>query len=61
MKKKMCEENRMFSDEDIYRFLKDLLDPEIYGWAVTAEVRNKSRELLGLEKLETNVFNDLWE
>jgi len=39
--------------EDVYRFLKDLLNPEMYGHAVTAEVRDKARELLGKERVET--------
>lgn len=30
----------------------DLLDPEIYGHAVTAEVRNRAREVLGIEGKE---------
>ena len=49
----MPEEKRTFDDEDVYRFLKNLLDPEMYGWAVTAEVRDKARELLGRERVET--------
>jgi len=39
--------------EEIYRFLKDLLNPEMYGHAVTQEVRDKARELLRKEKVET--------
>lgn len=39
--------------ENVYRFLKDLLNPEMYGYAVTAEVRDRARELLGKEKCET--------
>lgn len=49
----MPEEKRTFNDEDVYRFLKNLLDPEMYGWAVTAEVRDRARELLGKERVET--------
>lgn len=49
----MSEERRTFNDEDVYRFMKDLLDPEMYGWAVTAEVRDRARELLGRERVET--------
>ena len=49
----MSEERRIFNDEDVYRFMKDLLDPEMYGWAVTAEVRDRARELLGRERVET--------
>jgi len=32
--------------EEIYRFLKDLLDPDRYGYAVTEEVRQRVREIL---------------
>ena len=47
------DEKRTFNDEEVYRFLKNLLDPEMYGWAVTAEVRDIARELLGRERVET--------
>ena len=30
----------------------DLLHPEIYGYSVTAEVRNRAREALGIEGRE---------
>lgn len=30
----------------------DLLNPEMYGYAVTAEVRNRAREVLGIEGRE---------
>jgi hypothetical protein len=40
-------------DEYIYNFLKDLLNPEMYGYAVTAEVRDRARELLNQMKVET--------
>jgi hypothetical protein len=49
----MLEQKRMFNDEEVYSFLKNLLDPEMYGWSVTNEVRNKARELLNKEKVET--------
>lgn len=39
--------------EEVYHFLKDLLDPEMYGYAVTEEVRNRARELL--EKKGTEI------
>ena len=39
--------------EAVYNFLKDLLNPEMYGHAVTAEVRDKARELLGMKRVET--------
>ena len=37
--------------EAVYNFLKDLLNPEMYGHAVTAEVRDRARELLGMERV----------
>jgi hypothetical protein len=40
-------------NENVYLFLKNLLDPEMYGFAVTAEVRDSARVLLGLKKVET--------
>lgn len=40
-------------EEEIYHFLKDLLNPEMYGHAVTQEVRNRARELLNLKRVET--------
>lgn len=30
-------------------FVRDLLDPEIYGHAVNGEIRNRARSLLGIE------------
>jgi len=35
-------------DEDVWRFLRSLVDPEKYGHAVTEEVRNEARKLLGI-------------
>jgi len=43
----------LLDNEAMYRFLKDLLNPEMYGYAVTAEVRDRARELLGQMKVET--------
>jgi len=34
--------------EDVWRFLRSLLDPDMYGHAVTEEVRNEARKLLGM-------------
>lgn len=34
------------------KLIKDLLDPEVYGYAVSAEVRNAAREVLGIEGRE---------
>ena len=38
---------------DVDRFLRSLLDPEMFGHAVTAEVRDEARALLGLKRVET--------
>ena len=34
-------------------FMKKLLHPEVYGFAVTPEVRDEARVLLGIPKCET--------
>jgi len=34
-------------------FLHELLSPERFGYAVTAEVRDRARVLLGMESVET--------
>lgn len=49
----MIEINNKFIDNDVHRFLKSLLDPEMFGHAVTAEVRDEARKLLGMEPVET--------
>ena len=36
----------MGDDNDIVRFLKNLLDPEMYGYAVSQEVRDEAKKLL---------------
>ena len=33
-------------DNDIARFLKNLLDPDMYGYAVSQEVRDEAKKLL---------------
>ena len=35
------------------KFIRRLLDPEMFGHAVTAEVRDEARVLLGMKKVET--------
>jgi hypothetical protein len=37
----------------LYNFVNKLLDPECYGFAVTAEVRDAARVALGMEAVET--------
>ena len=39
--------------EEVFHFLKGLLDPERFGHAVSAEVRDEARVLLGKKKVET--------
>lgn len=43
-------------NEKVNTFLRNLLDPEKYGHAVTAEVRDEARVLLGMEKVEMKQF-----
>lgn len=38
---------------EVETFLRNLLNPEMYGHAVTAEVRDEARVLLGMKKVET--------
>ena len=38
---------------EVHAFLKSLLDPERFGLAVSAEVRDDARVLLGMERVET--------
>jgi hypothetical protein len=41
---------------EVESFLKSLLDPEKYGHAVTAEVRDEARALLGMKEVETKLI-----
>lgn len=43
------------NEAQVKQFLKSLLDPDMYGHAVTAEVRDRARVLLGKEPVETVV------
>ena len=45
--------NRDVMGMDVDRFLRSLLDPEMFGHAVSAEVRDEARALLGLKRVET--------
>ena len=42
--------------KEVEKFLRNLLDPEMFGHAVTAEVRDQARALLGMEKVETKKY-----
>lgn len=44
----------MRSEVEINNFLRSLLDPEQFGHAVTAEVRDRARCLLEMEAVETS-------
>lgn len=46
-----CEDQCQF--DRLHRLAKNLLDPEMYGHAVSAEVRDAARAALGLPKVET--------
>ena len=39
-----------------FKFVNDLLNPEMYGHAVSAEVRDQARVCLGLPKVEQNAY-----
>ena len=41
---------------DAYKFIYRLLDPEGFGFAVTAEVRDCAREVLGMPKVEQQLY-----
>lgn len=37
----------------LVNFAHQFLDPEGYGWAVSAEIRDDARRVLGMEPVET--------
>jgi hypothetical protein len=39
---------------DCLRFLRCLLDPDMYGHAVTEEVRNEARRILGIPQVKVD-------
>ena len=39
-----------------FKFVNDLLNPEMYGHAVSSEVRDQARVCLGLPKVEQNAY-----
>jgi hypothetical protein len=39
-----------------FKFVNNLLNPEMYGHAVSAEVRDQARVCLGLPKVEQNAY-----
>jgi len=51
---KMIEVNGKLMENDVLQFLRNLLDPEMYGHAVSGEVRDEVRKLLGMEPVETH-------
>jgi hypothetical protein len=46
-------------DRRVMVFLKSLLDPESFGYAVSAEVRDEVRALLGMPRVETIASGEL--
>mgnify|MGYP001407784597 CR=1 FL=1 len=63
--KEISEEISSWSDDkepmaqnilDAYKFIYRLLDPEGFGFAVTAEVRDCAREVLGMPKVEQQLY-----
>jgi shikimate 5-dehydrogenase len=40
------------NNDEVVQFLKDLLDPDMYGFSVTAEVRQRAKQLLESQKEE---------
>lgn len=40
------------------KLVADLLDPEMYGYAVPAEVRDRARVVMGIKPVETVSFNE---
>ena len=47
--------------EDVYRFLQNLVDPGTFGHAVSAEVRDEARVLLGLGRVEKESYHPAQE
>lgn len=41
---------------DAYRLVNRLLDPEGFGFAVSAEVRDAARVVLGMKPVEQNLY-----
>lgn len=37
---------------EMTKFIRDLLDPDMFGYAVSREVRNAARKVLGMEPKE---------
>ena len=44
------------NNTSVEQFLRSLLDPDMFGHAVTAEVRDEVRVLLGMPRVETNAY-----
>ena len=42
------------AEEKVIYFLKELLDPEGFGWAVTTEVRREAYQLLNMIESNSN-------
>ncbi len=44
----------MLDEEKVEIFLRNLLNPDMYGLAVTAVIRDDARVLLGMPRVEIN-------
>ena len=45
------------SEEEVVHFLKELLNPEGFGWAVTQEVRNSAKRILTMIESDNDEQN----
>ena len=46
-------DNLFEKNEKMYDFIRSLLNPDMFGHSVTAEVRDEARYVLGMKKVET--------
>ena len=47
------------SNKELVAFIRSLLDPESFGFAVSKEVRDEARHVLGMPRVETH-GEDKW-
>jgi len=54
MDKEMQEKMQVIDkmNADALKLCEDLLNPEMYGFAVNREIRNRAREVFGIEGME---------
>ena len=46
-------DNLFEKNEKMYDFIRSLLNPDMFGHSVTAEVRDEARYVLGMKRVET--------